>query len=53
MVSLTTMSALEGDISNQLGVSGKVGDRRDLNWNTQLSYAAQKIRPQLKALLQA
>ena len=42
MVSLTTMSALEGDISNQLGVSGKVGDRQDLNWNTQLSYAAQK-----------
>lgn len=42
MVSLTTMSALEGDVSNQLGVSGKVGDRQDLNWNTQLSYASQK-----------
>jgi len=42
MVSLTTTSALEGDMSNQLGVSGKVGDRQDLNWNTQFSYASQK-----------
>ncbi|MEE9682556.1 fimbria/pilus outer membrane usher protein [Lelliottia amnigena] len=42
MVSLTTMSGLKGDISNQLGVSGKVGDRQDLNWNTQLSYTSQK-----------
>lgn len=49
MVSLTTMSGLEGDLSNQLGVSGKVGDRQDLNWNTQLSYASQKDQEATKS----
>lgn len=49
MVSLTTMSTLKSDVSNQLGVTGKVGDRQDLNWNTQLSYASQKDEEDTKS----
>lgn len=37
----TATTGLKGDLSNQLGVSGRVGDRQDLNWNTQVSYASQ------------
>lgn len=41
MVNYTATSGLQGDLSNQVGITGKVGDRQDLSWNTQLSYASQ------------
>jgi len=40
MVNYTATSGLKGDLSNQVGVTGKVGDRQDLNWNSQVSYAS-------------
>lgn len=41
MVNYTATSGLQGDMTHQVGISGKVGDRQDLNWNTQLSEASQ------------
>ena len=40
MVNYTATSGLKGDLTNQVGVSGKIGDSQDLNWNTQVSYAS-------------
>lgn len=40
LVNYTATSSLQGDLSNQVGVSGKFGDRQDLNWNSQLAYAS-------------
>ncbi|HGC6387579.1 TPA: fimbria/pilus outer membrane usher protein [Cronobacter dublinensis] len=41
MVNYTATSGLKGDLSNQVGITGKVGDHQDLSWNSQLSYASQ------------
>lgn len=41
MLNYSATSGLKGDLSNQVGVSGRVGDRQDLNWNTQVTYASQ------------
>lgn len=41
ILNYSATSGLKGDLSNQVGVSGRVGDRQDLNWNTQMSYAMQ------------
>lgn len=38
MLNYTATSGLKGDLSNQVGITGKVGDNQDLNWNTQVSY---------------
>ncbi|EPN9384257.1 fimbria/pilus outer membrane usher protein [Cronobacter malonaticus] len=40
MVNYTATSGLQGDINNQLGINGKVGDHQNMTWNSQLSYAA-------------
>lgn len=40
MVNYTATSSLKGDLSNQVGVTGKFGDRQDLSWNSQVSYAS-------------
>ncbi|ELY4002526.1 fimbrial biogenesis outer membrane usher protein [Cronobacter dublinensis] len=37
----TATSSLQGDMSNQLGLSGRFGDNSDLNWNAQLTEASQ------------
>lgn len=42
MVNYTATSGLKGDLSHQIGVNGKIGDRQDLNWNSQLSWASQQ-----------
>ncbi|HEX4500381.1 MAG TPA: fimbria/pilus outer membrane usher protein [Scandinavium sp.] len=42
MLNYTGTTGLKGDISHQVGVTGRVGDRQDLNWNTQVSYATQQ-----------
>lgn len=41
MLNYTATTGLKGDLSNQVGVSGRIGDRQDLNWNTQVSYDTQ------------
>ncbi|EBD4389300.1 fimbrial biogenesis outer membrane usher protein [Salmonella enterica] len=41
LLSYTSTTGLKGDLSNQMGLSGYVGDRDDLTWNSQLSYASQ------------
>ncbi|EOW6743788.1 fimbria/pilus outer membrane usher protein [Cronobacter dublinensis] len=41
MVNYTATSGLKGDLSNQVGITGKVGDHQDLSWNSQLSYTSQ------------
>lgn len=40
MVNYTATSGLKGDLSNQVGVTGKFGEREDLNWNGQVSYTS-------------
>lgn len=40
MVNYTATSGLKGDLSNQVGVTGKFGDRQDLSWNSQVAYAS-------------
>lgn len=41
VVNYTATSGLKGDLSNQVGVSGKVGNSQETTWNTQMSYASQ------------
>lgn len=41
MLNYSATTGLKGDLSHQVGVSGRVGDRQDLNWNTQVSYDSQ------------
>ncbi|AKE60650.1 fimbria/pilus outer membrane usher protein [Citrobacter farmeri] len=41
MLNYTATTGLKGDLSNQVGVSGRIGNRQDLNWNTQVSYDTQ------------
>lgn len=41
MVNYTATSGLHSDLSNQVGITGKVAGREDLSWNTQVSYASQ------------
>ncbi|EKK4081097.1 fimbrial biogenesis outer membrane usher protein [Cronobacter dublinensis] len=41
MVNYTATSGLQGDLSNQVGITGKVDGHEDLSWNSQLSYASQ------------
>lgn len=41
MVTYTGTSGLKGDLSNQLGVNGRVGDNDNLSWNGNLSYLSQ------------
>ncbi|EKY3198635.1 fimbrial biogenesis outer membrane usher protein [Cronobacter turicensis] len=49
MVNYTATSGLEGDINNQLGINGKLGESQSTTWNTQLSYAAQHGEPSTKS----
>ncbi|WP_312582258.1 fimbria/pilus outer membrane usher protein [Atlantibacter hermannii] len=37
----TATSSLQGDMTNQLGLSGRFGDNEDLNWNAQFTEASQ------------
>ncbi|MCG0457716.1 fimbrial biogenesis outer membrane usher protein [Enterobacter cloacae complex sp. ECC445] len=37
MINYTTTSGMKGDVSQQMGIAGKVGERQDLNWNMQIS----------------
>lgn len=41
MVTYTATSGLKSDLSNQVGVTGRVGERDDLNWNAQFTEASQ------------
>lgn len=49
MLNYTATSGMKGDLSNQIGMTGKVGDRQDLNWNTQVSYASQNGQSDTKS----
>ncbi|WP_312983287.1 fimbria/pilus outer membrane usher protein [Atlantibacter sp.] len=49
MVNMTTMSGLKDDVSQQVGITGRVGDRQDLTWNTQVSYAHQNGQDDTKS----
>ncbi|MDI3361046.1 fimbria/pilus outer membrane usher protein [Lelliottia sp. V89_13] len=41
MVNYSATTGLKGDLTNQVGVSGHMGEGQDLSWNTQVSYASQ------------
>ncbi|EOC1566232.1 fimbrial biogenesis outer membrane usher protein [Cronobacter dublinensis] len=49
MVNYTATSGLKGDLSNQVGLTGKFGDRQDLNWNSQIAYASDPQQGETKS----
>lgn len=41
ILNYTATSGMKGDMSHQIGINGNVGERRDLSWNSQVSYSSQ------------
>jgi len=48
-VNYSATTGLKGDLSNRVGVTGKVAGRDDINWNTQFSYETQRGEPTTKS----
>lgn len=42
MVNYTATSGMKGDLTHQVGITGHVADREDLNWNSQVAWATKQ-----------